>query len=76
MSWEGGKLRDLLAKGWEVKGFQSDFSMSETSGKTLGRTSGASILLQKGSDLAIATTSFDARTGKGHLSVEIITEDR
>jgi hypothetical protein len=72
MAWQGGKLRDLLATGWEVKGFQSDFSMGETS----GRTSGSSILLQKGSDLAIAITSFDAGTGKGHLSVEIITEDR
>jgi hypothetical protein len=73
MAWQGGKLRDLLATGWEVKGFQSDFSMND---KASGRTSGASILLQKGSDLAIAMTSFDATTGEAQLSVEIITEDR
>jgi hypothetical protein len=54
MTGAAADLREMLAQGWEVAGFQSSITQLERSSETDGYT----ILLRRGPDLAIATVMY------------------
>ena len=76
MTWQSAKLRDLLASGWEVKGFAPNYNMDGSSDQFFGQTNGYAMLLQKGDQMAIVETSYDTHGGPSQLNVDILTEDR
>jgi hypothetical protein len=59
-----GKLKEMLASGWKVAGFQQItepmFEGPERQEVALASSGGYLILLQKDSDLAVCQVSFDS----------------
>jgi hypothetical protein len=54
MNGAAADLREMLAQGWEVTGFQSSITQLERSSET----DGYAILLRRGPDLAIAMVMY------------------
>jgi hypothetical protein len=54
MNGAAADLREMLAHGWEVTGFQSSLTQLERASET----DGYAILLRRGPDLAIATVLY------------------
>ncbi len=71
MNAVGADLRDMLAAGWEIVGFQSSITQLERASETDGYV----ILLKRGPDVAMCTVMYDD-TGLAPQRIYYLTGER